>query len=50
MEQLYRGDFVNPALCLEALELLQLQQIDHKLNGKLCNVVPVPIKPVKTIT
>ncbi len=44
LEQLYRGSFVNEAVCKEALDLLQLQQIDHKLNGKLCNVVPVAHK------
>ncbi|MBQ8598938.1 MAG: serine hydrolase [Oscillospiraceae bacterium] len=44
LEQLYRGEFVKPDLCREALELLLLQQIDHKLNGKLCNVVPVAHK------
>ncbi len=44
LERLYRKEFVSEALCNEALELLQLQQIDHKLNGKLCNVVPVAHK------
>ncbi len=44
LEQLYLGSFVNEAVCKEAIELLQLQQIDHKLNGKLCNAVPVAHK------
>ena len=44
LEQLYRNEFVNEAVCKEALDILLQQQVDHKLNGKLCNAVPVAHK------
>ena len=44
LEGLYKETFVSPAVCREALEVLQLQQVDHKLNGKLCGEVPVAHK------
>lgn len=36
LEQLYRSEFVSPQVCREALDTLLLQQVDHKLNGRLC--------------
>ena len=39
LEKLYRKEFVNPEVCKEAMDTLLLQQVDHKLNGKLCGVV-----------
>ena len=44
LEKLYRGEFVNQELCREALDTLLLQQVDHKLNGKLCGAVDVAHK------
>lgn len=44
LEQLYRKEFVSEAVCKEALDILLQQQVDHKLNGKLCNAVPVAHK------
>ncbi len=44
LEQLYRNEFVNEAVCKEAMDILLQQQVDHKLNGKLCNAVPVAHK------
>ena len=44
LEQLYRKEFVSEAVCREALDILFQQQVDHKLNGKLRNAVPVAHK------
>lgn len=44
LEQLYRGEFVNPEVCRQAMEVLLLQQVDHKLNGKLCGQVKIAHK------
>lgn len=44
LEKLYHGTFVSPQVCKEALEVLHLQQVDHKLNGKICGAVPVAHK------
>lgn len=44
LERLYRRDFVSEEVCGEALDTLLLQQIDHKINGKLNCVVPVAHK------
>lgn len=44
LEKLYRNEFVSEAVCQEAMDILLQQQVDHKLNGKLCNVVPVAHK------
>lgn len=44
LEQLYHNSFVNEAVCKEAMDILLQQQVDHKLNGKLCNAVPVAHK------
>lgn len=35
LERLYRNDFVSPEICREAMDTLLLQQVDHKLGGKL---------------
>ncbi len=35
LEQLYRGAFVDPKVSQDALDILCLQQINHKLKGKL---------------
>ena len=44
LEQLYRKEFVSKAACQEAIDILLQQQVDHKLNGKLCGVVPIAHK------
>lgn len=44
LEQLYRNEFVSPDVCREALDTLLLQQVDHKLNGKLCGQVEIAHK------
>ena len=44
LERLYREEFVSPEVSRQALELLLLQQIEHKLNGKLCGRVKIAHK------
>lgn len=44
LEKLYTKQFVSPEVCREAMDTLLLQQIRHKLNGKLCKAVPVAHK------
>ena len=44
LEQLYRGQFVSPGVSRQALDILLKQQIDHKLDGKLCGEVPIAHK------
>ena len=44
LETLYSHAFVSAEASREALEMLLLQQVDHKLNGKLCGAVPIAHK------
>lgn len=44
LEQLYHRAFVSPDVSQEALDMLLLQQVDHKLNGKICGAVPIAHK------
>ena len=44
LEKLYRNEFVNEAVCREAIDTLLLQQVDHKLNGRICGEVPIAHK------
>lgn len=44
LERLYRKEFVSPQVCREAMDTLLLQQIDHKLNGKIGGVIPIAHK------
>ena len=44
LAMLYRGDFVSAAVCKEAIDTLLLQQVDHKLNGRICGVVSIAHK------
>jgi beta-lactamase class A len=44
LEQLYRGAYLTPEYSKEALDTLLHQQIDHKLDGKLCGEVPIAHK------
>lgn len=42
--KLYRNEFVSPGVCKEAIDTLLLQQVDHKLNGRICGEVPIAHK------
>ena len=44
LEMLYRGEFVSPEVSKEAMDVLLLQQVDHKLNGKICGEVSIAHK------
>lgn len=44
LEQLYKKEFVSPEVSQQALDILLKQQIDHKLDGKLCGEVPIAHK------
>jgi len=44
LEKLYRGEFINREVSDYALEVLKEQQINHKLDGKLCETVPIAHK------
>ena len=44
LAMLYRNEFVSEAICKEIINTLLLQQVDHKLNGKICGEVPIAHK------
>lgn len=44
LAMLYRGEFVSKAICKEAIDTLLLQQVDHKLNGRICGEVSIAHK------
>ena len=44
LEGLYRKEFVSPEVSQYAIDILLDQQVDHKLNGKLCGEVPIAHK------
>lgn len=44
LEKIYRKEFVSPEASQEAMSILLKQQIDHKLDGKLCGAVPIAHK------
>lgn len=44
LAMLYRGEFVCEAVCEEAIDTLLLQQMDHKLNGRICGEVAIAHK------
>lgn len=44
LEQLYRQEFISPEISRQAMDILLKQQIDHKLDGKLCGEVPIAHK------
>lgn len=44
LEMLWRGEFVSKAVSKEAIDTLLLQQVDHKLNGKICGEVAIAHK------
>jgi len=44
LEMLYRNTFVNAEVCKEAIDTLLLQQVDHKLNGRICGETAIAHK------
>ncbi len=44
LAKLYRDEFINPVVCKEAIDTLLLQQVDHKMNGRICGEVPIAHK------
>lgn len=44
LELLYRGEFINEDVSAEIMDTLKKQQIDHKLNGRICDAVPMAHK------
>ena len=44
LEVLHQGNFLSPAVSREAINTLLLQQIGHKLDGKLCERYPIAHK------
>ena len=44
LTMLYRGEFVSDEVCKEIIDTLLLQQVDHKLNGKICGEVAIAHK------
>lgn len=44
LAMIYRNEFINEAVCKEAIDTLLLQQVDHKLNGRICGEVNIAHK------
>ena len=44
LAMLYRGEFISPEVCKEVIDALLLQQIDHKLNGRICGEISIAHK------
>ena len=44
LEKLYRKEFVSGEVSQYAIDIMLDQQVDHKLNGKLCGEVPIAHK------
>ena len=44
LAMLYRNEFISNAVCKEAIDTLLLQQVDHKLNGRICGEVAIAHK------
>lgn len=44
LAMLYRNEFISPDVCKEAIDTLLLQQVDHKLNGRICGEVSIAHK------
>lgn len=41
---LYRGEFISQEVCKEAIDTLLLQQVGHKLNGRICGEIAIAHK------
>lgn len=44
LEKVYKGEFISEAVSAEVMDTLKKQQIDHKLNGRICDAVPMAHK------
>ncbi len=44
LEKVYRNEFISEEVCKEVIDTLLLQQVDHKLNGKICGSVDIAHK------
>jgi len=44
LAQVYRGEFISKEVSREVIDTLLLQQVDHKLNGRICGEVPIAHK------
>ncbi len=44
LQKLYERKDFPEEVCREAIETLLLQQVDHKLNGKICGEIPIAHK------
>ena len=44
LEKVYRNEFISVDVCKEVIDTLMLQQVDHKLNGKVCGQVDIAHK------
>ena len=44
LTMLYHNEFVSADVCQEIIDTLLLQQVDHKLNGKICGEVSIAHK------
>lgn len=44
LAMLYRGEFINENVSKEAIDTLLLQQVEHKLNGRICGEVSIAHK------
>ena len=44
LEMLYKNEYFSPDSCKQAIDTLLLQQVDHKLNGKICGEVDIAHK------
>lgn len=44
LEKVYHNEFVSAEVCRDVIDTLMLQQVDHKLNGKLCGRVYIAHK------
>ncbi len=42
--KLYRNEFVSEEVCKEVIDTMLLQQVDHKLNGRICGEVAIAHK------
>lgn len=44
LAKIARNEFISPEISREAVDTLLLQQVDHKLNGRICGAVPIAHK------
>lgn len=44
LAKIARNEFISPEISREAVDTLLLQQVDHKLNGRICGEVPIAHK------